>query len=234
MYINNNIRNDLPELTNKLLAGLKYAGINNQKKDVVEHQKYLEESAKKLENVSFDIKRDENLKSDDISFEDYQYLNEEAIDIIFGKDTEESFKASRIMIISTMTNDKILNKIYYDKLTETIDDNQRNVFEMTQEAVGILDLRLAGEPEKETFFQSRAKDGYSITKENMFAGFDAFKESLNDKSRTWQIDTNAVIKAMDEIKTEYEKRVKENESLLKELTKNNKPNPLENIESSDG
>ena len=228
---------------NSLFAEVKYVnsysatsfeGSNSGNWDYLNHSDFVTyENGYYITNSTY--KRDKNLDPFDISYEDYQYLNFDALEIIFGKNTKELYDAAKINNFSTLTNDQIVNKIYFDKLHETKGEGEEwESYLHTRTAVSGLSFEEHIKNITNNKIDTSSSEKMFTTKNKLFNDFNQFKDTYLDNNHNWQIDTNAVIKAMDEIKTEYEKRVAENEALLKELTKNNKPNPLENIESSDG
>jgi len=191
----------------------------------------LQAKMDRLSHISFEIKRDENLSPYDISFEDYQYLNDEALDIIFVKDSSKAQEANIVMNFATRSDDKILNKVFYDTMTQSKGE-MNEIMRNMDFSVSLMQMQtnLHNNPNIE-FVDSSLKREYIDTPhsaEDFFNAFIIFKESLNNSSYSNKYKIDSTLELMEDIKSEYEAKVKENEALLKELTKSTKPTSLEN------
>ncbi len=187
-----------------------------------------------LGEVSFEIKPNENLNPYDISYNDYKKLNYEALETIFGKGKNLD-DAVGLLVTTDITDDDVLNKIFFDKELKTKGEGEESrMYDYSIMMVATMHFGDHLNALEKGYFYDTGRT--TSTKDKLFDDFDKFKEYFHSNLDGWTgtIDIEGVFNTMDEIKTEYEKRAAENEALLKELTKNNKPNPLETIESSDG
>ena len=184
-------------------------------------------STRELGDVSFEIKRYENLDPFSISFEDYQNLNYDTLETIFGKYTQEWHDAVSLLGTASGTGDDILNKIVFDTLVETKGETKE--WKDMQFAIMFS-----------ASFDFNIEQGYHNnhlqSADDLFVAFDMVKQSITDPEpgRTWskELDTQTIFNTMDKIKQDYETKVKENEALLASYTRNNKPQTLEDAQAA--
>ena len=71
-----------------------------------------------LASLSTDYSSNSNIKPTDISFDDYKKLTYEALETIFNGDSEKIGIASELLGSAKLTNDDVLNKIYFDNTSD--------------------------------------------------------------------------------------------------------------------
>ena len=183
-----------------------------------------------LDSLSKDYSNIKNLKPEDITFEDYQKLSYEVLEAIFDGDGEKIGSASSLMSKAQLTNDEVLNKIYFDEEKKAIQNNEPNKYEHTLGMIGIMygqfsmDEKGAISIKNPYGTHSAPKDDLYTTKDELFSDFDKFKEFYNSPEMQWTgaINMNEVFKTMDDIKELYAKKVQENNSILNAYTRNTK------------
>ena len=80
-----------------------------------------------LNSLSKDYTNIEGLKPTDISFEDYEKMSYEALEVIFEGNGDFIGKASGLMATAQLTEDKILNKIFFDDFSKAQKEGTNSV-----------------------------------------------------------------------------------------------------------
>ena len=95
-----------------------------------------------LASLSTDYSSNSNIKPTDISFDDYKKLTYEALETIFNGDSEKIGTASGLLGTAKLTNDDILNKIYFDNKSESIKNNTSDKYFQTLGMIAIMNFKL--------------------------------------------------------------------------------------------
>ena len=69
-------------------------------------------------NTDFTMQINSNIEPTDISFDDYKKLTYDALETIFNGDSEKIGIASELLGSAKLTNDDVLNKIYFDNTSD--------------------------------------------------------------------------------------------------------------------
>ena len=69
-------------------------------------------------NTDFTMQINSNIEPTDISFDDYKKLTYDALETIFNGDSEKIGTASELLGSAKLTNDDVLNKIYFDNTSD--------------------------------------------------------------------------------------------------------------------
>lgn len=191
-----------------------------------------------LASLSTDYSSNSNIKPTDISFDDYKKLTYKALETIFNGDSEKIGTASGLLGTAKLTNDDILNKIYFDNKSESIKNNTSDKYFQTLGMIAIMNFKI--DENNDAFLPndptSLSKIGQSnksnttsqeslfTTKNKLFSDFDKFKDYYENSKDNWtsNVDMNEIFKNMDEIKTLYTQKVEENNAILNSYTKNTK------------
>lgn len=189
-------------------------------------------------NADFSTQINSNIKPTDISFDDYKKLTYDALETIFNKDSEKIGMASELLASAKLTNNDVLNKIYFDKKSESIKNNMPDKYFQTLGMIAIMNFKI--DENNDAFLPndptSLAKIGQSnksnitsqeslfTTKNKLFSDFDKFKDYYENNKENWSsnIDMNEIFKNMDEIKTLYNQKVEENNAILNSYRRNTK------------
>lgn len=189
-----------------------------------------------LASLSTDYSSNSNIKPTDISFDDYKKLTYDALETIFNGDSEKIGTASELLGTAKLTNDDILNKIYFDNKSESIKNNTSDKYFQTLGMIAIMNFKIddnndaflpndptslanIGQSNKNT---TTSKESLFTTKNKLFSDFDKFKDYYENSKDNWtsNVDMNEIFKNMDEIKTLYTQKVEENNAILNSYTKN--------------
>ena len=191
-----------------------------------------------LASLSTDYSSNSNIKPTDISFDDYKKLTYDALETIFKGDSEKIGTASELLGTAKLTNDDILNKIYFDNKSESIKNNTSDKYFQTLGMIAIMNFKI--DENNDAFLPndptSLSKIGQSnksnttsqeslfTTKNKLFSDFDKFKDYYENSKENWtsNIDISEIFKNMDEIKTLYNQKVEENNAILNSYTRNTK------------
>lgn len=199
---------------------------------------------RELGEVSFEIKYYENLDPKEISFKDYQGLNIDALNTMFGKGSPRWEEAVNLINRTSFTEDDTLNEVLFENELESIKNNE--ISNGTLMFFAMADLYLPDfHVEAKNFnpenFMENMKKGIMpevtnrketipiiSTKDQLFADFERYKELHSAK-----VDINTIgsftyediFNTMDDIKSRYYEKISEQKSLLEQLTKNNKQTP---------
>ena len=181
-------------------------------------------------NTDFTMQINSNIEPTDISFDDYKKLTYDALETIFNGDSEKIGIASELLGSAKLTNDDVLNKIYFD--------NTSDKYFQTLGIIAIMNFKI--DENNDAFLPndstSIAKIGQSnnsnitsqeslfTTKNKLFSDFDKFKDYYENSKENWSSNTNMdeIFKNMDEIKTLYNQKVEENNAILNSYTRNTK------------
>ena len=191
-----------------------------------------------LASLSTDYSSNSNIKPTDISFDDYKKLTYDALETIFKGDSEKIGTASELLGTAKLTNDDILNKIYFDKKSESINNNTSDKYFQTLGMIAIMNFKIdenndaflpndptslanIGQSNKNT---TTSQESLFTIKNKLFSDFDKFKDYYENSKDNWtsNVDMNEIFKNMDEIKTLYTQKVEENNAILNSYTKNNR------------
>lgn len=227
---------------------------------------------RELGEVSFEIKRDEDLDPYSVSYEDYKSLNINALETIFGKNTPEFDSAIGLMGKTNITDDDILNKVFFDKTLNQI--THGGDYSMMSSLAMVMAIPLDIEAGLERMFDpdnigmfnlsqgqlehpfwqkilSKGKDGIIPSSPDYSDNIDLhnskqllehfrnieefFHKEVNVDGYKHYFDEEKMFEVVDDIVKSYDNQVKENNAILEQLTKNNKPNPIDNlIQEDDG
>lgn len=191
-----------------------------------------------LASLSTDYSSNSNIKPTDISFDDYKKLTYDALETIFKGDSEKIGTASELLGTTKLTNDDILNKIYFDNKSESIKNNTSDKYFQTVGMIAIMNFKIdenndaflpndptslanIGQSNKNT---TASQESLFTTKNKLFSDFDKFKNYYENSKDNWtsNVDISEIFKNMDEIKTLYTQKVEENNAILNSYTKNTK------------
>ncbi len=193
---------------------------------------------KVLDSLSTNYASNSNIQPTDISFDDYKKLTYDALETIFNGDSEKIGTASELLGTAKLTNDDVLNKIYFDKKSESIKNNTPDKYFQTLGMIAIMNFKI--DENNDAFLPndptSLAKIGQSnksnttsqeslfTTKNKLFSDFDKFKGYYENSKENWSSNTNMdeIFKNMDEIKTLYNQKIEENNAILNSYTRNTK------------
>ena len=95
-----------------------------------------------LASLSTDYSSNSNIKPTDISFDDYKKLTYDALETIFKGDSEKIATASELLGTAKLTNDDILNKIYFDNKSESIKNNTSDKYFQTLGMIAIMNFKI--------------------------------------------------------------------------------------------
>ena len=93
-------------------------------------------------NTDFTIQINSNIEPTDISFDDYKKLTYDALETIFNGDSEKIGTASELLGSAKLTNDAILNKIYFDNKSESIKNNTSDKYFQTLGMIAIMNFKI--------------------------------------------------------------------------------------------
>ncbi len=191
-----------------------------------------------LASLSTDYSSNSNIKPTDISFDDYKKLTYDALETIFKGDSEKIGTASELLGTAKLTNDDILNKIYFDNKSESIKNNTSDKYFVTLGMIAIMNFKIdenndaflpndptslanIGQSNKNT---TTSQESLFTIKNKLFSDFDKFKDYYENSKDNWtsNVDMNEIFKNMDEIKTLYNQKVEENNAILNSYTRNTK------------
>ena len=191
-----------------------------------------------LASLSTDYSSNSNIKPTDISFDDYKKLTYDALETIFKGDSKKIGTASELLGTAKLTNDDILNKIYFDNKSESIKNNTSDKYFQTVGMIAIMNFKIdenndaflpndptslanIGQSNKNT---TASQESLFTTKNKLFSDFDKFKNYYENSKDNWtsNVDISEIFKNMDEIKTLYNQKVEENNAILNSYTKNTK------------
>ena len=181
-------------------------------------------------NTDFTMQINSNIEPTDISFDDYKKLTYDALETIFNGDSEKIGIASELLGSAKLTNDDVLNKIYFDNTSDKyfqtlgiiaimnfkIDENNDAFLPNDPTSLGKI-----GQSNKNTI---TSQESLFTTKNKLFSDFDKFKDYYENSKENWtsNIDISEIFKNMDEIKTLYNQKVEENNAILNSYTRNNR------------
>ena len=181
-------------------------------------------------NTDFTMQINSNIEPTDISFDDYKKLTYDALETIFNGDSEKIGIASELLGSAKLTNDDVLNKIYFDNTSDKyfqtlgiiaimnfkIDENNDAFLPNDPTSLGKI-----GQSNKNT---TTSQESLFTTKNKLFSDFDKFKDYYENSKENWSSNTNMdeIFKNMDEIKTLYNQKVEENNAILNSYTRNTK------------
>lgn len=189
-------------------------------------------------NTDFSTQINSNINPTDISFDDYKKLTYEALETIFNGDSEKIGIASGLLGNAKLTNDDILNKIYFDNKSESIKNNTSDKYFQTLGMIAIMNFKI--DENNDAFLPndltSLSKIGQSnksnttsqeslfTTKNKLFSDFDKFKDYYENSKENGSsnIDISEIFKNMDEIKNLYNQKIEENNAILNSYTRNTK------------
>ena len=184
--------------------------------------------------LSKDYTSIENLKPSDISFEDYNKLNYEALEYLFKGDSEKIADSSSLMGYSQLTDDKVLNKIYFDKQLESKKNGNQNDYFDTLQVISIMkfptdilephfhfstlsqkDKALFSSFNNQESISSKEKPLFSNA-DSLFDDFGSFKQYYEKTKVNWSenMNINKVFENMSEIQSLYNQRKEENSAIL--------------------
>ena len=193
---------------------------------------------KVLDSLSTNYASNSNVQPTVISFDDYKKLTYDTLETIFNGNSEKISTASGLLGTAKLTNDDVLNKIYFDKKSESIKNNTPDKYFQTLGMIAIMNFKI--DDNNDAFLPndptSLAKIGQSnksnttsqeslfTTKNKLFSDFDKFKDYYENSKENWSSNTNMneIFKNMDEIKTLYNQKVEENNAILNSYTRNTK------------
>lgn len=179
-----------------------------------------------------------NIQPTDILFDDYKKLTYDALETIFNGNSEKIGTASGLLGTAKLTPDDVLNKIYFDKKSESIKNNTPDKYFQTLGMIAIMNFKI--DDNNDAFLPndptSLSKIGQSnksnttsqeslfTTKNKLFSDFDKFKDYYENSKENWSSNTNMneIFKNMDEIKTLYNQKVEENNAILNSYKRNTK------------
>ena len=181
-------------------------------------------------NTDFTMQINSNIEPTDISFDDYKKLTYDALETIFNGDSEKIGIASELLGSAKLTNDDVLNKIYFDNTSDKyfqtlgiiaimnfkIDENNDAFLPNDPTSLGKI-----GQSNKNTI---TSQESLFTTKNKLFSDFDKFKDYYENSKENWtsNVDMDEIFKNMDEIKTLYNQKVEENNAILNSYTRNTK------------
>lgn len=196
-----------------------------------------------LNSLSKDYANIEGLKPIDISFEDYEKMSYKALEVIFEGNGDFIGKASGLMATAQLTEDKILNKIFFDDFSKAQKEGTTSKYSQVLLMTGILDLdinihidpntlsdgdflKTANKSSNSNFLSQSTNEKASVlsTKDSLLKGFDDFRDFYYNGDGNWtnNFDMSVVFKNMDEIKNLYNQKVQENEAILSSIMKDTK------------
>ena len=189
-------------------------------------------------NTDFTTQINSNIKPTDMSFDDYKKLTYDALETIFNGDSEKIGIASGLLGSAKLTNDDILNKIYFDNKSESIKNNTSDKYFQTLGMIAIMNFKIdenndAFLPNDPTSLakigqvnknNTTSQESLFTTKNKLFSDFDKFKDYYENSKENWtsNIDISEIFKNMDEIKTLYNQKIEENNAILNSYTRNTK------------
>ncbi len=187
-----------------------------------------------LNSLSTNYNNIENLQPADIAYEDYKKMTYSSLEVIFNADSEKIGKASGLMALSQLTNDDVLNKIYFNNELEAKKDTKKDDYFFTLAMVSLMEMaehihnngdKIILDLENNTLIDnSNLSTDTFTTKDKLFSDFDKFREYYEETKKSWTgaINMNEVFKNMDEIKELYAKRIEENNAILNSYTRTTK------------
>ncbi len=179
-----------------------------------------------------------NINPTDISFDDYKKLTYDALETIFNGDSEKIDIGSGLLGTAKLTNDDVLNKIYFDNKSESIKNNTSDKYFQTLGMIAIMNFKI--DENNDTFFpndptslakigqvnknNTTSQESLFTTKNKLFSDFDKFKDYYENSKENWSsnIDISEIFKNMDEIKNLYNQKIEENNAILNSYTRNRK------------
>jgi len=181
----------------------------------------------------------------DISFKDYQGLNIEALNTMFGKGSPRWDEAVSLINTTSLTEDNTLNEVFFERELESFENS--NIPNKAHITLAMLELYppdfqvgyRVKNFDPENFMENMQKGIMPeviqeqtlpaiSTKEQLFADFERYKELHSEReveNRFLSFSYQDIFNAMDDIKSRYDEKVSEKKALLEELTKNNKQIP---------
>ena len=180
-----------------------------------------------LASLSTDYSSNSNIKPTDISFDDYKKLTYDALETIFNGDSEKIGIASELLGSAKLTNDDVLNKIYFDNTSDKYFQTLGIIAIMNFKIDENNDAFLPNDPTslskigQSNKSNTTSQESLFTTKNKLFSDFDKFKDYYENSKENWtsNVDMNEIFKNMDEIKTLYTQKVEENNAILNSYTK---------------
>lgn len=93
-------------------------------------------------NTDFTMQINSNIEPTDISFDDYKKLTYDALETIFNGDSEKIGIASELLGSAKLTNDDVLNKIYFDNKSKSIKNNTSDKYFQTLGMIAIMNFKI--------------------------------------------------------------------------------------------
>lgn len=137
-----------------------------------------------------------------------------------------------------LTNDDILNKIYFDNKSESIKNNTSDKYFQTIGMIAIMNFKIdenndAFLPDDPTSLakigqanknNTTSQESLFTTKNKLFSDFDKFKDYYENSKENWtsNINMDEIFKSIDEIKNLYNQKAEENNAILNSYTRNTK------------
>jgi len=227
---------------------------NTNKKSNEEVQNTIDELSERnsykreLGEVSFEIKFYEDLNPKEISYKDYKSLNIDALNTMFGKGSEKWEEAARLINTTSLTEDDTLNEVFFERELESMGSSNTpntahimlTMLELTPSDVN--SRYIVKGFDSENFMENMRKgimpevvrketEPAIYTKDKLFADFERYKElhSGKEENRMLTFTYKDIFDAMDKIKDRYEEKIAQQQALIEQLTRNNKPNPISDL-----